>query len=216
MVRRMNRTVFLVDGLNLYHSLEAASRDLGGASTRWLDIRALLDSYLPAIGDGAVTTQIVYFSALPTHLESRKPGIAARHRLYLECLQADGIAPILGRFKPKFMLCTHCRRLSEHHEEKETDVAISVHLLEVLHRDEADTVAIVTGDTDIAPALRAARRLFPAKRIWLVLPYKRRNNELARLADGHCYVRKERYVQHQWPPIKRLPSGRIVLRPRGW
>lgn len=134
----MNRTVFLVDGLNLYHSLEEASRDSGGAPSRWLDIRALLDSYLPAIGGGAVTTQVVYFSALPTHLESRKPGLTARHRL------------------------------------------------------------------------------FPAKRIWLVLPYKRRNNELARLADGYCYIRKERYAQHQWPPTMRLPSGRVVVRPQSW
>lgn len=216
MVRRMNRTVFLVDGLNLYHSLDEASRDMDGASTRWLDIRALLDSYLPAIGDGAIATQVVHFSALPTHLESRKPGITARHRLYLECLQANGIVPLLGRFKPKFVHCNLCGRLSEHHEEKETDVAISVKLLEVLQRDEADTVAIVTGDTDIAPALRTARRLFPAKRIWLVLPYKRRNNELARLADGYCYIRKERYAQHQWPPTMRLPSGRVVVRPQGW
>lgn len=172
---RMNRTAFLVDGLNLYHSLEEASRDSGGAPFRWLDIRSLLD-----------------------------------------CLQADGIALILGRFKPKFVHCNLCGRLSEHHEEKETDVAVSVELLEVLHRDEADTIAIVTGDTDIAPALRTARRLFPAKRIWLVLPYKRRNNELARLADGYCYIRKERYAQHQWPPTMRLPSGRVVVRPQGW
>lgn len=30
----MNRTVFLIDGFNVYHSLRDASRDLRGASTQ--------------------------------------------------------------------------------------------------------------------------------------------------------------------------------------
>ena len=39
-----NRTVFLVDGFNVYHSLRDAEADLGGVSTRWLNLRSLLSS----------------------------------------------------------------------------------------------------------------------------------------------------------------------------
>jgi hypothetical protein len=116
----MNRTVFLVDGFNLYHSLRTASEELGGASTKWLDLRALLASYLHAIGDGAFVQQIFYFSALASHLETRQPGVTARHRIYIDCLQAACIVPVLGRFKPKYVYCGRCRHQSEHYEEKET------------------------------------------------------------------------------------------------
>jgi Trk K+ transport system NAD-binding subunit len=93
---------------------------------------------------------------------------------------------------------------------------MSTKLLEVLHLDAADTVVLVTGDTDLAPAVRTAQSLFPTKRIWFVFPYKRKNSELARLADGSCYIRKERYVQHQFPAVVTLATGRTITRPTTW
>lgn len=46
----MNRTVFIVDGFNLYHSVVDAARDAPGATTKWLDLRKLCSSYLPLAG----------------------------------------------------------------------------------------------------------------------------------------------------------------------
>ena len=51
------------------------------------------------------------------------------------------------------------------HEEKETDVAIAVTLIELFLRDECDAAVLVTGESDIAPALRLAQRQFPGKAI---------------------------------------------------
>ena len=42
----MNRTTFLVDVFNLYHSVKEAGKDLG-VPTKWLDLRSLLSFYLP-------------------------------------------------------------------------------------------------------------------------------------------------------------------------
>jgi uncharacterized LabA/DUF88 family protein len=212
----MNRTTFLVDGFNLYHSLRAASEELGGAPTKWLDLAGLLRSYLYAIGGGAQVEQIFYFSALATHLEQRQPGVTVRHRNYIDCLKTHGVIPVLGRFKPKEVYCGTCRRTSIRYEEKETDVAMSVKLIEILHLDAADTIALVTGDTDLAPAVRTARALFPTKRFWFLFPYKRKNKELAQIADGHINIKKARYLEHQLPPSVTLASGRIVNRPASW
>ena len=212
----MKRTSFLVDGFNLYHSLRTASEEMNGASTKWLDLRSLLSSYLPAIGGSAQLQQIFYFSALATHLENRQPGLTVRHREYIDCLESVGVVPILGRFKPKFIYCSRCKHKSRHFEEKETDVAISIRLIEILQKDCADTVALITGDTDLAPAVKTAKALFPTKRIWFLFPYKRKNNELAQLADGHCYIRKERYIQHQFSPTVTVKSGRVVRKPEKW
>jgi len=211
-----NRTAFFVDGFNLYHSLLEATRDLGGQPTKWLDITGLLSSYLPVIGGGAALERIYYFSALATHMDNRRPGTTARHRLFIECLQARGIRVELGRFKRKDVHCSTCNTMKLHFEEKETDVAISVRLLEVLHNDAADTAVLVTGDTDLAPAVRTARKLFPGKEICFAFPYKRRNSELEKLVSKHFYIRKERYVQHRLPDPFTLPSGRQVTKPAGW
>lgn len=159
---------------------------------------------------------IFYFSALATHLEQRQPGVTVRHRAYIDCLRSTGIVPVLGRFKSKQVHCRNCRRQSEHFEEKETDVAMSTKLLEVLHLDAADTVVLVTGDTDLAPAIRTARWLFPAKRIWLIFPYKRKNSELAQIANSSCYIRKERYEQHQFPAAVTSATGRTIEKPATW
>ena len=97
----MNRTTFLVDGFNLYHSLRNASTDLSGASTKWLDLKKLLSSYLYTIGGQAQLEQIFYFSAFATHVDARKPGVTVRHRNYIECLESEGVIPVMGRFKPK-------------------------------------------------------------------------------------------------------------------
>jgi hypothetical protein len=115
----VNRTIFLVDGFNLYYSLRAASADLGGASTKWLDIRALSTSYLHVIGSEACLEGVYYFTALAWHLDARRPGVTARHRSYIECLKATGVIPVLGRFKFETVRCHRCCVDNPHYEEAE-------------------------------------------------------------------------------------------------
>ena len=86
-------------------------------------------------------------------------------------------------------------------------------LVEILLQDEADTVVLVTGDTDLAPAVRTASRMFPSKEICFAFPYKRKNKELAKLVSKHFYIRKERYLAHQFSDPVILPSGRKVAKP---
>ena len=53
-------------------------------------------------------------------------------------------------FKRKSFSCPHCGRGSERFEEKETDVALGVKAIELLHLGACDTLVIVSGDTDFA------------------------------------------------------------------
>ncbi len=212
----MTRATFLVDGFNVYHSAKQASHDLNGASTRWLNLRALLSSYLPVIGGGMQLEGIYYFSALATHLDARKPGLSTRHRLYIECLQSTGVQIELARFKCKSIWCSQCNNHRDAYEEKETDVALSVKLLELFHADACDTIVLVSGDTDLAPAVRAAARMFPAKTVCFAFPYRRKNAELATLVNKHFRIKKDRYVQHQFPDSVVLPSGRTINKPDHW
>ena len=75
------RVSFIVDGLNLYHSL----REMEGLSkkpSRWLDLRRLCESYLFAIGQRfALRTELAaihYFSAY----SDLRPAITTARRLF--------------------------------------------------------------------------------------------------------------------------------------
>lgn len=212
----MDRVTFLIDGFNLYHSVCNASKDLGGASTKWLDIRGLCSGYIYLLGKTAVLHEIHYFSALATHLEASNPDVTKRHRDFIKCLQSTGVIAELNRFKRKSMRCPSCGHRYDRYEEKETDVSIALKLLELFITDSCDTVILVTGDTDLAPAVRTAKKLFSSKRALFAFPYKRKNNELAQLAPESFEISKEQYTKHQFPDPYALPDGSRVNKPSKW
>jgi len=212
----MKRTTFLIDGFNLYHSLVDATRALDGAQTKWLSIRSLCSSYLPLIAKDAVLADVVYFSALAVHLEAADPEKVNRHKTYIACLENSGVRTELSRFKKKFIRCDVCRAKLQRHEEKETDVAIAVSLLELFTSDSCDCAVLVTGDTDLAPAVRTAQRMFPSRQIIFAFPYARKNRELARLAKGSFTIGKEQYAKHQFPDVVTVSENEKIHKPSEW
>jgi len=96
-----------------------------------------------------------------------------------------GIEPIMGRFKPKDVDCPVCNAVFVKHEEKETDVAIATKLLEVLSLKQCETVVLVTGDTDLVPAIKIAKSLFPGNIVLFAFPFARKNKELANIAANN-------------------------------
>jgi uncharacterized LabA/DUF88 family protein len=211
------RVDFLVDGFNVYHSLKTAQRHLDGASTRWLDLRGLLSGFLHAMPFAASLGQIHYFSALATHLEANDRDMVARHRHYIDALEATGVTVHLGRFKEASRSpCSQCGHQDKRWEEKETDVAISVKLIELLHQGEAEAVCIVSGDTDLAPAMRTARRLFPAVPLVCMFPYLRKNKELGKLAAASIQLSRDAYTRHQLPDPAPGKRAKSVAKPTKW
>jgi uncharacterized LabA/DUF88 family protein len=217
----MNQVTFLVDGFNLYHSVRQAEKVLR-SSTKWLDIKGLCSSYLylvsGAVGDKAELKSVYYFSSLAKHRERDDPDVTARHQEFIKCLKNTGIFVELSRFKPKEIRCPFpkCGKRFVKHEEKETDVAVASKLLEVFYTNECDTAVLVTGDTDLAPAVKTANRLFPEKQILFAFPYGRKNRELSQLARESFAIGKNQYVRHQFPNPYQLSNGTLVKKPPSW
>ena len=213
----MNRVIFLADGFNLYHSLVQAQRDAGGTTAKWLDLRSLCASFLPLVGrcsgERASLERIYYFSASPTH---RSQGKQDRHTLYVRCLRATGVNVELGRFKSKQMWCPICRKPFVSHEEKETDVAIATRLFEICHSDEAESVVLLTGDTDLAPTVRTCKRLFSTKLILFAFPYRRTNAELAAISPESFSIKRRSCLRHQFPDPFVMPDGTSIAKPAAW
>jgi len=102
------------------------------------------------------------------------------------------------------------------HEEKETDVALAVKVFELFARDQADRVVLVTGDTDLVPAVRTARQLYPAKEVCFAFPWNRKQAELQKLANRPCFtISREAYRAHQFPDPA-LIGGRAYFKPPAW
>jgi uncharacterized LabA/DUF88 family protein len=211
-----SRVTFLIDGFNLYHSVVQAQGDTKIHHLKWLDIGGLLRSYLSVFGRDAVLAEIHYFTAYAHHLTPHKPDVVNRHRTYIEALKGTGVQVQLARFKKKASFCPHCRKKIIRHEEKETDVSVALKALEILHQDACDTLVLVSGDTDLAPAIRTAKRLFPDKQICIAFPHARFNAELQQLSDFSFRIRGSRYAHHQFPDPLLLPSGRQISKPQQW
>jgi len=210
----VNRTAFLVDGFNLYHSLRESERDQS-RPLRWLDLRALCSSLLHAMPGRCELVGVVYFTALARHMESSRPGTVARHLRYLDALQATGVETTLGHFKRRSARCPICSRSFNRWEEKQTDVAIASRLARAASAGAHERLVLMTGDTDLVPAVREARGTWGAN-IGVAFPARRANAQLRQAADWSINLDAASYARHQLPFTLTSPDGRCIERPAEW
>jgi uncharacterized LabA/DUF88 family protein len=210
----VSRISFLIDGFNLYHSVVDASRDLSGASTKWLNIHSLCSSYLPDFGKTGKIESIHYFTALPYYLNDGDK--IKRQRDFHKCLESTGVDVQRAKFKSKDLFCKRCNQFTKTQEEKETDIAIAAKLFELLITDSADTVAPVTGDTDLIPAANTVVSLYSRDHLRFILPYGRSNDEIKQHFPNAIDVKKERYVAHQFPDPFQVSRRRAISKPSSW
>ena len=122
----------------------------------------------------------------------------------------------MSPFKNRDVRCPHCKTVFKRAEEKETDVAIAVKLLEVLMTGEASIAVLITGDTDFRPAITTARRLFPGNHVGIITPFLRHTTEMQEIGDFHFKVSQKLVHAAQFPNPLRLPDGRVLAKPPGW
>lgn len=156
------RTIVYIDGFNLYYGA------IKGTPHKWLNLQRYFEMLRPA--DDIQT--IKYFTALingPTRSNQNE---------YLRALSTLPLVQvILGRFKTKRSKCknTACTyagdRMFDTVEEKRTDVNIAVSMVDDAHQDRCDQLVLVSGDSDLVPALSLIRASFPQKRLFVYVPH---------------------------------------------
>lgn len=155
------RTVIYIDGFNLYYGA------LKGTPYKWLNLAELFRMVRPHDS----IERIRYFTALVTG------PTMPNQRVYWQALATTPLVDvILGKFKSKtifckFPACTQTgRRPFDVPEEKRTDVNIAVYMLDDAYQDACDNVVLVSGDSDLVPAVRMIRTRFPNKQITVYVP----------------------------------------------
>lgn len=184
----MPRKIFLIDGFNLYHSI-CANPVL--VKYKWLNLRKLCECFKL----GQNVEAIYYFTALTKW----KPQQMARHQLFISVLEDLGIKIIYGQFRAKTKYCDNCQTTRPSHEEKQTDVNIAIELLQLAYENKFDTASIISGDSDLIPAIKKVNDLFGEKKIDLVIPYNRSAEELKGVCNRSSKI-KIKHLHHSLLP----------------
>ncbi|HEY7770729.1 NYN domain-containing protein [Longimicrobium sp.] len=213
------RVAFLVDGFNVYYSLRDVEK-LSKAKVKWLDLRKLLSDHLQpireALGERVEVSVVHYFFAYAYHQTPYDAEVVNRHATYVEALETTGIRVVLSKFKAKDVACSKCGHQWKRHEEKQTDVALGVKLMDSFARDERDAVVLVSGDTDLIPAIQMTRALFPQRKIGVAFPFLRHNTELEAAADFSFKITQKALQRAQFPLTIPLANGVILEKPGSW
>lgn len=203
----MSRVAVYVDGFNMYFGLRAKYN----RKYLWLDLQALAASLLRR---GQTLELVTYFTA---RVRGEADG-EQRQSDYLDALQAH--SPLVrvkdGRFQEKSRRCRDCGNVWTVFEEKETDVNIAVALLADAVRDQFDTALLISADSDLCPAVRETKSLFPTKRIIAAFPPERQSAELKRVVDGYLHIGSDKIRRAQLPDEVVTGAGVVLRRPKHW
>ena len=200
------RLIVYVDGFNLYHGLHDEAR----CRLLWLDL-VELSRKLRRL-DNLVLVR--YFTAPVLG----NPRAESRQTTYINALAAQHgplIEVVLGRYQAKTIKCRRCDHSYVSYEEKETDVNIAVALTVDAGRRNMESALIISADSDLAPAVRAARKLHPALYVAAAFPPNRASGELKQLMPDSFSIGRARIRQSMLPDVVQA-SGTTFERPEKW
>lgn len=200
------RATVFVDGFNLYHSIQDTP---AFHKYKWLNLQKLSMLFMKSNEE---LVDILYFSAL-AHWNSQK---VAKHTTYIRALRTVGVKTILSEFKRKDRRCTECGKVYKTFEEKQTDTHIAIQLFQKAVKDEYDKAIIMSGDSDLMPAVEALHSIFPKKEIYFIFPYRRVSEQLKKLADGYSRIRERHLASSQFDDVIYLDDEHFLKRPENW
>jgi hypothetical protein len=122
----------------------------------------------------------------------------------------------LGRYLPKTATCKKCGATWTTNEEKESDVALAVQIVQDAGLGAYDQALVVSADSDMCPAIRAAKTVARARDIVAVFPPKRSSMDVRNTADRTLKIFEKVPRRHQLSPVVVAPDGSKYTRPPYW
>jgi len=205
------RSIVYIDGFNLYYGA------LKDGPYKWLN----LERYFHLLRPHDQIEKIRYFTA-------QVVGAAAiRQAAYLSAIETLPLVEvILGQFKTKQIkgLCRSCPLPSAQYittyEEKRTDVNIALWMLHDAHRDLCDRMILVSGDSDLVPAIAMVKNQYPTKEIIVYIPALDRVRgaavELRSIAHKNRTLPLHLLSKSQFPASIPSGSGSPIEKPATW
>ncbi len=203
-----------IDGFNLYHAI----RDLKEPHYKWLNLHKLAG--LLTRPKSQVVVSVKYFSAFANHFATT-PEVykLRRHRAYVAALKSKGVECFMGNFakRDRHYAGHGYKARWRRYEEKQTDVAIGVHLINDAYEDLYDRALVISVDTDLLPAFDMMRLKFPAKPVVCVAPPERSHHRDIQSRVADIDVIKRSQMEKALFGARVTSSGKIIAnRPAAW
>ncbi|MCX7877834.1 MAG: NYN domain-containing protein [Ignavibacteria bacterium] len=202
----MPRVVCLIDGFNLYHSLHKSK---SYHKYKWLDLVSFVKKFVSTKDN---IEGIYYFTALAKWSQKK----VRKHKLFIRVQELNGVEVIYGEFRRKDKICRECNKKYVTFEEKQTDVNIAVKLVELSINDRYDKAIIFSGDSDLVPVISTLRKLFPSKKIGIVIPIGGRAEILKQNADFYMKAKEKHLRTSRLPDNIHTKNGLIISCPSEW
>ena len=232
----MLRVSVYIDGLSLYHSVDdwvkseaQKNKRQVDHSLKWLDVKQLSEYLGRKISANAQKTKIVcinYFSAYGglkkrnDKSQEEKTAADLRHRTYVRALEQCEVTCEMSYF-------THNRRCYpltspdfwHKAEEKETDVKLTMKIMEDAFHDIFDAAILISIDGDFVPLLKKIReKYFKIAKVGIL------QNKISKTKDWRRKIKiygeenimlisRALIEQCQLPDIITLCDGRKIRRP---
>lgn len=205
-----------MDGLNLYHGMRSA--DL--LKYRWLDIQMLCEQLCQQV---AVTTGRKTWLRRVTYCTSfvRDSRGQRRQDVFLQALAAHRptLQILHGRYEEKGRDCEcdcGCHNLVTFQKEKRTDVNLAVEMLKAAAAPDApDALLLITGDTDLVPAIAASQETY-GREVIVAAPPSRHQEHLNARSDHYLRVGRRHLKYSPLPSTLANASGYQLAPPDGW
>lgn len=194
-----------IDGFNFYYGC----REKNWRHYYWLNFCQFISTFLI---EGQELQHLYYFTSTP--LDNGKKN---RQAQLLKANRLDGrFSTIQGKFIQEPVKGCRCGRVMQ--KEKQTDVNIAVQLIDDVHANACDLSILVTGDSDLMPALKLAKRIRPGHEIIALFPPKRHCGEFIPLLKAHYHLEKyeSRIRDCQFPPEILDSNGYPIRKPEKW
>jgi uncharacterized LabA/DUF88 family protein len=208
----MKRVIFYFDGFNFYNGLkEKASHDPHWKNYYWLDFTSFCQKFIP----GSELVAIKYFTAPPNNngQRSRQSALFSANKI----LSGSKFYVINGNYQDKKIECKKCKRNFFHPEEKRTDVNIATHMLIDCFNDRADTLVLVSADSDQVPTIASIKSNFTDKSIKVYFPPNRSSAEIMSVVRPIVFLEKnEDKFRESLMPDKVVCGDKEYTIPPGW
>ena len=205
------RVAVYIDGLNLFHSV------LKGTSHKWLDLAKLMK----VLRNREEVVAVKYFTAIISGSDQPK------QQAYLNALEASDpvVRVILGHFQSERETCrvppSQCVAVMRdfyRSREKQTDVGIAVEMVDDAHRNLFDAAVLVSGDSDLVPAVKKVVSL--GKSVLSYIPFAGTKlgdyaRELRGASTRYTQLPTALFPKMQLPSPINTTNGPVV-KPVGW
>lgn len=214
------RCIIYVDSFNWYFGIFQHR-----PAWKWLNVQSFFESL--RLDNNVVAVKV--FTAIVDPKKHISPKRDRQNR-YLKALASlPKVKIIRGSYQEREVTCgaVECPRRLKYRvpEEKKTDINIAVNLIDDALSGAVDSIVIVSGDSDMEPAIEWVRKKYPQIKITVYIPV------IPELADEAKERRNDHYIQmgvtckplpladlprHQLPKTIRLTPTETVSRPDEW